>query len=490
MLRRLNFSVIKIFSIMIICFGSILIVFTKNIDSNYRCVLYLPIAYLIVASIIYFIINKVKVHTTGYVYMFANFIIFYRYVILPLIIIYNQYVGGWTSEGYYGFGVEPSRSAINYAVFLMVVELIFAFLALLAGNLFIANKIKSSKWKTKSSSCNYEFLTNKNLIFVYILLAVLILAVLQPDLLKCSQFLVLNSDYNDSDVSIKKSFIKVIFDTMRTCLLLLCYTFCYKKYIKKQSNYYVFLAFIALVIYIGCAVGISRWSILFPCLASLILFKDMFPKIPKSLIIVALVFAVIAILSISFYKFSYLIKNSNNPIIDMIMLVLRQSSDYFSGPRAVAQGVETINLYGSKFTLSTFFNSIFAGFAGLASFIAPLDKINVYYNLYCLNIANDHPLIMPMITEGYAFFPHFPWIFTAIFEFLVCIFDFKGKNSDIIENRYIYLYVGFYFAMCMGLNTKILFSQISVILIPCMLLFFANRRILGAGSKKPLHTLT
>lgn len=449
-----------------------------NSSDGYRFLFLLPLSYLAAYLIFVPLIKKACNYSRGYPYFIAQFVIAYRYLALPLACVYTDIFGGWTITGTNGFGVEPSPEAMESAILWMCTEVFFAELALYIGTRITRNEETRRLRIEQQSGCQSQkvtFLSSKMVLVLYSICAFGILFIFQPQVF--SQFLILSEDFSLGDNAASGSFFKIIFFALRFALLMLGYAFCAKHYQKTSKKGWIFLAMLFLVIYLGYSIGVSRWSLVLPVIASVDLCKDLFKPFPKSLLVGIVCITVTGIFSISFFKFGYLIVNSANPILGMITLIFQQSNEYVSGPRSVAQGLQTLSEYGNLITISTFFNSIFSGFAGLASVTNEADKIGSLFNLFCTGNLQDKPLICPIIIEGLAFFPLFPWIFMMIFQVLVCKMDYISQTTGRYEMRFLAEYMGLWFALCFAINTKIEMSQISQMLI-IWFLFIVNTRIM------------
>lgn len=459
----------------LICITLSIILFIINIEENYRLLFMLPLSYAVVSIFIFPKIRKSCPYNRGLVYMIVQSVLTYRYLLLPFALVYTHYSGGWTSYSTYGFGVEPYKSSIDVAIILMCLELVMAEIAILLSNVYLKKKINTNE-KRICIRDEREFLKNKVVVFSFIICAFVILAIYQPHLFRFNNFLVLSENYTLRSNSEDGSFFKVINIAFKTSILLLIYSLFVKIYSSNHSKMWVYMSVMVLVVYVGMSMDVSRWNIILPCIASFVIFFDIFRPFPKSILLPVVIVLFIGIFSITFFKYGYLIHDQSNVVFKMVLLVFQQSNEYFSGPRSIAQGIETLNLYEDRISISTIFNSFFSGFAGFASLTSDSDKLQSYFNYYNLGIMVDNPLIVPSVIEGLAFFPIFPWIFTCVFMFLACVMDYKGQNCKVVEYRYIFVYIGCWFALCLCVNTKIIISQLSTLLIPCGLLFYVNRR--------------
>lgn len=453
-----------------------------NTSRGYRFLFLLPLSYMAAYFLFTPLIQKTCNYRRGYPYLVAQFVIAYRYLALPLACVYTDTFGGWTITGANGFGVEPGEAAMASATLWMCTEVFFAELALYIGTRITRKKETRRLRIEQQYGCQSQkvtFLSSKVVLILYSICAFALLFLFQRQIF--SQFLVLGDDYALGDNAASGSFYKVIFFALRIALLLLGYAFCAKHYQNSRTKGWILLAMLFLVVYIGYSIGVSRWNLILPVIASIDLCRDLFKPFPKSMIVGVVCVAVIGVFSVSFFKYGYLIANSSNPLRSMIVLVFQQSNEYISGPRSVAQGLEMLQRYGNRVSISTFFNSMFSGFAGLSGLTNEADKLGSLFNLFCTGKLQDKPLICPIIIEGLAFFPLFPWMFMMSFQVLMCIMDHISQTTGRYEMRFLAGYMGLWFALCFALNTKIEMSQISQML-AIWFLFEVNTKIRLAKS--------
>lgn len=469
--RILGFS--KTFALILICGIDALILSIFNTSESYRFLFLLPISYLVAYLIFVPMIQAKCNYRRGFPYYIAQFVLFYRYLLLPLACLYTEIYGGWTAYGTNGFGVEPQASSMTKAILWMCTEVFAAEVGLYFGTEWV-RKREIKRKKLLQTSVEPEFLRYKAVLSVFCIVAFAMLLLFQRQIF--SQFMVLSDDYSTGSNATSGSFFKLIFLAFRFGFLLLGYSYCAQNYKRNKRKIWIFGAMFFLFLYIGYSVGLSRWNLILPVLASVEIFEDVFKPFPKSILAAVFACAVIAMMSISFYKYGYLLQGNGNQWTQMLLLIFQQSNEYISGPRSVAQGIEMLTAYRSRISVATIFNSLFSGYAGLASLTNDANKLQSFFNQYALGgPLQDHPLICPIIIEGLGLFPIFPWVFSMLFEALACMMDYKGRTSKMHEYRFLYTYLGLWFALCFNVNTKIEVAQISQIL-PCFLLMYVNRK--------------
>lgn len=473
-LKRKKFTFLSIFVIWLLVVVDVYFLLNNIESKDYKYLYLLPLSYAISMSIFLPLIEKTCIYKRGVIYYLAQIILAYRYLLLPLACMYTDINGGWTASGTNGFGIDPKEESMFLAILWMCSEIFLAECAIYIAMKVIAKMENKRKLLIKNIPLKKYFLKRNVLIGIYIICAFILLIVFQPQLF--SQFMILDDNFSEGDNSADGSFFKVIFLAFKFCFLMIGFSFCAKKYEKDKSYIWLVISMCFLIIYIGYSTGISRWGIMLPTIAAIVILKCIY-DIPKMFIIILIFIMCVGILNITYFKYGYLLDSSQSNIIDLILIVFQQSNEYISGPRSIAQGLEMLDVYNNSIGISTFFNSFFSGYAGLASLTNDADKLNSFFNYYAIGIAlQDYPLICPIIIEGIAFFPIFPWIFICIFEFMACILDYKSKVCFNYEDVFLILYMGLWFSLCFCVNTKIEISQLSQI-IPCIILFKLNKMI-------------
>lgn len=481
-------SKIKILCLLVIlpllCLSESLYLGINETRIGYEGLFLLPLSYMFSLVMVGSSIDPSCKWKKGIVYFVAQGVLAFRYLVLPLAVHYTHVHGGWTYYGTDGFGIEPDVESVRVAMLLMYTEVLFAQLSFCFAYKIVlprlsekrANKNSNDTDSNSASANDITYLNNVAVLVCFVVIAFLLLAVFQKQLILPKQLFVIDNAYDSDSASASGSFWVVINSAFKFSLLILVYSASGKRYAKSKNRLWILPPAIALLIYLGLSAGVSRWALLIPVFASVSLFYRMFKPFPHCLTAVIIVVMCVGIYSTTYFKYGYLVKGSPNEFIELLGLCLQQSNEYVSGPRSIAQGVATLVNFGDRISLTTFFNSFLSGFAGLASMTNDADKLQSFFNLYCLGTLIDRPLICPICIEGLGFFPVFPWLFLCLFEVLAVVCDDSCMRESRIEWAFLWTVMGCWFALCLAVNTKIIVSQCSGILIPCCLLFFVNER--------------
>lgn len=435
--------------------------FTTNSDYNWLWLL--PLGYFISTIIYHLILRKVN-YNFGIVFMIANVIIFIRFVITPFAMVFTSKYNGM------GYGPNPTSTTINYAVVLMLLELMFVYFTILSASVYY--KRKQSIFLSKNRPINV--IKNKGVIIIFILISLLIILNINPSLIIPKNFSSLNSLSSESELNVS-GIVNILSSALRTSLLLVSLSIIKSNYNKTTSKIYIFVAWFIVVLYLGAVFSTSRWILLFSSIMCIALMTKLFPKTPKIIYVAFILISLLGIGAISIQKYSWALRYSLNPYQDIVGVLFGQFQEYFSGPRVVAQALDMNQAFSSEIGLYTFLNDFLGSVPGLADFINQGNRVNVYFNRY-LNVGNVTHII-PMVGQGYSYIPFFPMLFSSVAQWLMVRFDYKYNISLDLEFKYLYGYIGLYFAMSMGLNTQIIWGNFLTYFIPLWFLFKINRKV-------------
>jgi len=451
----------EIFISFIIC----LIVLYSNVADGYEFLFCLPLFFSILL-ILFFRMYFYPLYDYGIGFWSVNIVMFIRYTITPLMII--------LSDNYFGFGPNPTKDYMYLAVFMMIYEMIIAFLVVrLTAQSCRESQRKLYDFKPRS----YTILKHYFLVGIFAAFAGMVL-IPYPQLLIPQEIFFLSEQY--TRVTIDATFsgaLGIISKSFNIVLLLFALAIFKKMYDKKQSTVFVYLSGVAFLIFIGLNTGTSRWIILIWMLIAIVILTQLYPRQGKLMrnIIVALGFA--SIISISMYKFSWAIVNAEKPLIQIVSVMSSQFQDYFSGPRTVAQAIGMKEMFGTQISLSTLINDFIGSIPFISNYVNQSNRLNVYFNLYNYIPVGNTSLIVPMVGCGYAYLGLiFAPIFTAVCEFGAIKFDYAYRKERKVEFQIIYIYAAIMLSLCMGFNTQIVFGFFVTSFIPLWILFYCNKR--------------
>lgn len=439
------------------------ILFTTN--DTYKLLWLLPFGYFISTLIYYGIFSRIH-YNYGVVFIAANIIIFIRYVITPFSIVFSSAYSG------IGFGPNPSQSSMSLSIILMLFELISVYFITIFA---ISYYIKKQKSHVKTNNYSVKVLKNKGIILLFMCITLPVIIAITPNaIIPKGLSSIGDNSYSIPDIPFSGIF-SLIIPVIRLGFLLISLSFLKKIYEKSNKAVSIVLAWLVVFLYLSTLISTSRWIIVFSGILCMLAMARLFPKTPKIFYGILISTTAVIFASISIYKFSWALQSSVNPYRDILNVLFGQFQEYFSGPRVVAQAIDMADLYGNQIGITTLINDFLGSVPLISNYIDQNDRINVYFNLY-LDVGNISHII-PMLGNSYAYLPYFPVFFMLIAQWLMVMFDFKSQNEEHIEFKYIYAYIGLFFAMSMGFNVQIIFGNfISYFLLP-WLLFKINRKV-------------
>lgn len=434
----------------------------------YANIFLLPLSYSIIEMIFNRRVRKKASYTGGFLYQFALIIIYIRFVLTPLSIA----ITGDFYAQYRGMIVQTSNSSIQLAIFLMIFELVSVYITLYFARIYYSKKNDSS------ISNNTETIKNKVVLLLFLFIVVPIILLIEPGLIFPSDLFIIGEEFTKVELDVAYSGILSILSQMvRPIFFLVLMSELKKKYLKNNKKIYSWLSFLVIALFIGMYTGTTRWEFVFAGIIGIYLFKSLYIKIPKTLLLSMIILIIMGFFSISIYKFSWAVQSSVNPIRDITFEMFNMLQDYFSGPRSVANAIDMKNAYTNQIRMTTFLNDFFGSIPVISRYIDQSNRLNAYFNIFHYRPVGHTPLIVPMLGVGYTYFMIFPTIFTIICYWLVIKFDYMLKKSKTLEYKYLYLYPGLYLAMAMGFNTQIIFTTIILRFLPLFILFKVNSLI-------------
>ena len=399
-----------------------------------------------------------------------HLISFIKYSLMPCIItITSDYYNGVLT------GQVPSAEALEKAIWFIFYEMIFVFATVdLSGRLCV------KKNKDNDKSLNIKKRTEIQPVFIMVLAIGVFFTVIFSNYLLPRQLFLLNENYSVS----KQGFafdgaVQIIYSVFKLVVLLLLLRHFFEKYEKEKLYRYIIGSGIVMIAFIGIQTSISRWNIVIPVIIYLYLAKDYFKDKMKIIFIVVGVVLAISFLSISAYKFSWLLKNDgSNFIKEMCLIYTKQLQEYFSGPRATAQGIEAVEIYREQITGETLINDYLGSVPLLSHFINQKDRINIYYNYLLKGIYSSPTQIMPMIAIGYAYFGKVLSVLFIVIHIVIAVtFGKKEYESNDIFYKYLYAYAGIWFSMALMFNTQIVFGWFISGFVPMIIVLNFNKYI-------------
>lgn len=461
-MKLFSFGIFKIIFTVL----SILLCISLKKYNGYEFIFLIPLVYFF--CMIFIKYKKVE-YSNNISYLSIDFLTFVKYSIMPmLIVIMNDYENGVLT------GQIPSSNYVQEAILLTIIECFIVFFTLYVFNIVHKEKIKVS--------CITKKIKFGPVIFVFFVISFLLIIKYSSSFFP-RQFFVINSDYSTVQIaSSVDGLVKIIFTIAKMFFLLFGTQFLIFKYNKNQKFIYIIEIMFLLLVYLGINTSTSRWNLVIPIIIYLYMLKDIwFKKSINKVAISLIVFVLfISFISISMYKFQWLFNNSSDVGIKNVTRVLAsQIQEYMSGPRAIAQGIETAEIFSNEISGQTLFNDFAGSIPYVSKFIVQNDRINVYYN-YLVKGPYSYPTqIMPTISIGYSYFGY---LGCFIFTFLFILFSLKlgviEAEADNIFLKFISAYMSIWLSMNLGFNTQIIFGFFISTWFPFLIIYYLNKIII------------
>lgn len=426
---------------------------------------FIPFIYLILKIISYKIFIK-----PAYDYKIGHYsiriLMLIKYAIMPIMF----FLFGNKMKGI----IIPSQDALNMAYILIIYELVAIY--------FVFYYLTAKKQKKINYTKQISFSKNINIYILFILLSLILLFVF-PEFFIPKNFLILKEIYNKPDFNMS-GFISIIAYCFKIILLFVILRALKKLYDKEKKKRYILFSGLSCLIYIGLNTGTGRWIILFSTVLSIFILFEIYGKKVKTIVFFMTIIMFISITSITVTRTieaGYI--TSSNVILESLTNMLRQFDTYFSGPITVSQSLEILKEHKNDINIVTFFNDFLGSVPLLSNFIDQTNRINYFYNYYSgvmVNHPDATPLIMPMISIGYAYFGYlFSPIFFVFFIAIAVIFDKKISKESIIDKKFLYSYSAIMCSLCIGFNTQIIYGYFISKFLPLFILIWLNNNVGG-----------
>lgn len=435
-----------------------------NSSAMYEYIFLLPLTYSVVSALFFITLKSKRTYRLNVIFYLSNILVFIRYVVTPFFTVYSDGLVSW------GWGPDPSSQAMLQAIVLMCLEEIAVFLTQSVAIRHYSRMIPDAS-RHHDIDAHGEHLA---VIGVYALLAFLLVLAVKPSQIMPAD---VNSDavqtvaVRQAEDTAGSGLFVILGDTSKILLFCVLLILCKRAYDQRHSGFFVMLAIVVVLLNVYFNISVTRMRMVFAVIIGLYFLNLLFKKIPKIVYILAITICAIGFINISLFKFSYALHGSNDLQL-MLAMMTAQFQDYFAGPRLVGQMIDMHSVLYNQIGLTTFVNDFLGSVPFIANYINQSDRINFYFNIY--NNVRNSTLIAPVLGTGYCYFPPFPFFFTILFEFLAIKFDSLMGSTTRISYRYLYAYMGYCCAMCMGYSTQNIFAVFVSTFIPLLILLKIN----------------
>lgn len=425
--------------LMIFCAVSAIYTF-KNVDKiGYEYLYILPLNFLFMYIFFY---KKILFKNANIFLMVFFQISFFRYVILPFLIVLSGHYGGRSL-------IEPQNISYEKAILLMNYELI-------ASSVYIyfldRKKVKIQK-KSFQIKDNWYY-------FAIFILSLLIL-LLDRNIIEGLSFIKPTATRKIDQLPLSSAIFLNLFMIIKSvfsCNLLLLL---FNRYRKQKKIIYIYISLILIVLDISIYMGTNRSKIIIPgIIYCMLLYKFYGKTIIKYLIILIILISTI-VFSVSSYRENA--KISENKIV----LKADTLQVYTGGVYNVAIAIETEEYYPEVKRLSVLFFDIFRPMIGINMLIKdlPFSYSNIYFNKRIWLNVDRRSQIIPIIGQGYIFFGNFlSPLLLLIFIKIAYIIDKLCNETKDIGTYFILNLILARIGFIMGQNTMNIINYMSILL--------------------------
>ncbi len=367
-------------------------------------------------------------------------------------------------------GYTPSSTGVNSGIWILIVELItvFTIVQIFAKRLYTKDK------KTKE----YEPINSKVILLATLIAGVLVIA-LFPQIITRYNFFIISGEITKLNLDLPlNGLLFLITDLLLVIVPVILLNYFKVKYEKSSSSFlYVFLSMVSVAPAMMIFKGTSRFSVLVPSVAWLLILLKLYPKYKKAIIITLTSLLVVVFLSLTLYKqFGY---TQGDVLESKTMNEIAHNFDaYFSGPDNMGRVVDLKKQHGNWINFDTFKNDLINNVSILSQFSDSENTSTALFNYLFYGVKGKVDQIIPLSGQSYL---HFGVIGTplliALTTFLMLLFDSKIKNENRIEFIYIYVYLVFYLSMSMMVSFGSIYPLFTNLALPVLFIFYLNRKI-------------
>ncbi len=443
-----------------------------NENRLYDYIFLIPLTYGLNILWFSFAVKDRKNYGLQIVFYVSQLLMYFRYVLTPFFTVFSASFTSW------GWGIDPSYGEMLIAEILMCVELSLIFFV----QFLAIRKYSGQKYMKRIQTANVENREERIWILcIYAVIACTLVLFVQPQMLLKEEYFTYSGVQAIKEVPFQGMFV-ILADTFKKIFIIIILIICKKGYDKRKNYFFVFIAVVALAINMALNSGGTRIHMIFALLIGVYCLNYIFGKIPTAFYVAGGLLCFISFINVSVVKFSYAIVGEAEPIRAVVTVMFGQFQDYFAGPRLVGQMINVKEVYGESIGISTFFNDFFGSVPIVSNYIDQTNRINYFFNMYC-NMQNQS-LIAPILGIGYCYCPFFPFFFMMIFEYFVIKLDYHVAATNRITYKYLFSYMGFICAMCMGYSTQNLYAQFVSGFLPMYVLFKFNDKVRFVVSQK------
>lgn len=392
-----------------------------------------------------------------------NIVIFTRYVVSPLLRSLSINMPGIR-------GITPTDYGLQHGMLIIILELFTAF--------FVVQLLAKRFYTKKIEPKPFQPLNSKFILSLTLLIGVG-LWITFPQISNRYNFFIVTESVAKTSLTVPLSgLIFLIADLVLVIFPILALDYFKKKYDARPIFRYVFYSLLSVLPSITIFKGTSRFSVLIPTVAFMMILIKLYPQYTKRLITLIGSILIIVFTSITLYKqFGYAQGESSDLSMDVNEAAYNFDA-YMSGPDNMGRVIDLERVYGPNITARTLKNDIINNVALLSSLSDSTDTTTSWFNLYLYGHNRTSDQIVPLSGQSYL---HFGPLGTPILLIVTLItmmyFDSKIKYEGRIEYVYLYVYITMYASMAMMVSYGSIYPIFTNLFLPTLAVFYLNRKI-------------
>ena len=152
---------------------------------------------------------------------------------------------------------------------------------------------------------------------------------------------------------------------------------------------------------------------------------------------------------------------------------------YFCCEKNMAKAIEARRIFIDNISTNTLLSELFGNWAGIGELFREHYSISEYFNFAYYGHTYSVDQIVPTIGQAYMQFGVWgTYTYTVIMVITCLALDKKYRQSDKIDFSYLYLYGTVKCAVTLMGNLKIFSATVFNVLVPLLLLFWLNSKML------------
>ncbi len=430
------------------------IIIDNGVHSQYKVMALLPVVY----GLLQFCCNKSSLVSQNIGISLINWCMLIRYLLSPLIMAISGKYNVLSD-----YGVYLSTSDINKAVYLMIYEMIVVFLVIQ----FSSKDEKKLLDFKDSSKIHVSIDRTKTNVFWGVIICSVVFIIIFPDIIQKFTFA-----FNFKDISLIKHCSNINFELFFTLLVQWSMSFLtviiiqrmYFRYQISKHMRIIYYSLLVVLMFSSLILYSSRFSILVPALAGMMLIRQIYGEKARIAIKVGGLVLFLCLILITLTK-QYQI-NSVLAAKDYFREIVGSASKmlqvYFSGITDVAISVQAKDNYGTLINITTILKDIIEPIPIIHNLIpdSTYSSSNIFNYAIYQNFDRSS-YIVPLIGQGYMIFGE---IGAPLFSFIVTLAAVKfaeRSNSDRnIFKKYIQLYLTVRLGLFMMISLASLISTV------------------------------